>query len=69
MINNKERFGSFFFFLYKEKPSITFCPGEEKINQSELIAREMGRILKIKIVLFEKKRKFQEILFWLGMFG
>ncbi len=66
MAKDRERFASFFSYLFSEKPSITFIPlssgkkRERKFNQSELMAREFGKITGLEIIPLLKKVKETE---------
>jgi len=63
MAKDKERFASFFSYLFSEKPLITFIPlsfGKERkrgFNQSELIARALGKITGLETISLLKKIK------------
>jgi ComF family protein len=63
MLKDSNRFSSFFNFLAKKNPCMTFVPmssKEEKkqgFNHSELIARELGRLLGIKVFPLLQKEK------------
>jgi len=63
MAKDKERFASFFSYLFSGKPLITFIPlsfrKERKrgFNQSELIARALGKITGLETISLLKKTK------------
>jgi len=66
MSKDKERFASFFSDLFTEKPFITFIPMFSKkerkrgFNQSELIARALGKITGLETISLLEKMKETE---------
>jgi competence protein ComFC len=66
ILKDKERFASFLNFVFSENPLITYVPMtrrkemERKINHTEMIAKELSKIIKVEIRPLLKKIKETE---------